>query len=623
MPGLIEGASEGRGLGHEFLRHVERCAALVHVIDCATLEPGRDPLTDLDVIEAELRGVRRARGPAASGRAEQDRRARRRGSSPRWCTADLEARGCEVFAVSAATHEGLRELTFAMAELVAGSRTAKPDVARRPGSCCGPPATTDDEFTIRQVDGAWRVRGEKPERWVRQTDFANDEAVGYLADRLNRLGVEERLLELGRQVGDDVVIGDDDNAVVFDFDPQVQAGAENLASARRGPGPAGSTAPTSQPMSVAGRSAPSSATGARESRRSAARDDRVVVKVGSSSLTTADGGIDDERLDALVDALAERTRPGTRDRAGLLGRDRRRARAAGPAHAVRVTSPRQQAAASVGQGLLMHRYTEAFARHGIRVGQVLLTVDDVTRRGHYRNAYRTFAKLLELGVVPVVNENDTVATTEIRFGDNDRLAALVAHLVHADALVLLSDVDGLYDRDPRDRGRDDPRGVRGDDEMRERGRPPRRRRSAPAAWRPSWTPPGSRPARASRSSSAAAEQVGAVLAGERVGTWFAPTGKRRSTRLLWLGHATEAAGLARARRRGRARGDDRAGVAVAGRRRRRSTGTFVAGDPVDLVDEAGSGHRPRLGQLRRGRGAGAARPHHEGARGRAGRGVRA
>ena len=99
----------------------------------------------------------------------------------------------------------------------------------------------------------------------------------------------------------------------------------------------------------------------------------------------------------------------------------------------------------------MHRYNEAFARHGIVVGQVLLTVDDVTRRSHYRNAYRTFARLLELGVLPVVNENDTVATTEIRFGDNDRLAALVAHLVHADLLLLLSDVDGLYDGDPRER----------------------------------------------------------------------------------------------------------------------------------------------------------------------------
>ena len=110
----------------------------------------------------------------------------------------------------------------------------------------------------------------------------------------------------------------------------------------------------------------------------------------------------------------------------------------------------QQAAASVGQGLLVHRYTEELARHGVIAGQVLLTVDDVTRRSTYRNAYQTFAKLLELGVLPIVNENDTVATSEIRFGDNDRLAALVAHLVHADLLVLLSDVDGLYDANPSD-----------------------------------------------------------------------------------------------------------------------------------------------------------------------------
>src|SRR5205085_5312429 len=112
--------------------------------------------------------------------------------------------------------------------------------------------------------------------------------------------------------------------------------------------------------------------------------------------------------------------------------------------------PAQQAAASVGQGLLVHRYTEELARHGVIAGQVLLTVDDVTRRSHYRNAYQTLARLLELGVVPIVNENDTVATSEIRFGDNDRLAGLVAHLVHADRLVLLSDVDGLYDRHPDD-----------------------------------------------------------------------------------------------------------------------------------------------------------------------------
>lgn len=178
---------------------------------------------------------------------------------------------------------------------------------------------------------------------------------------------------------------------------------------------------------------------------------RVVVKVGSSSLTTAAGGIDPARVQELVQVLADVRGRGVEVvlvssgaiAAGLAPlRMKRRPRAL----------PAQQAAAAVGQGLLVHHYTEELARHGLTAGQVLLTVDDVTRRSHYRNAYQTFAKLLELGVLPIVNENDTVATTEIRFGDNDRLAALVAHLVHSDLLVLLSDVDGLYDGNPADPG---------------------------------------------------------------------------------------------------------------------------------------------------------------------------
>jgi GTP-binding protein len=232
VPGLIEGASEGRGLGHDFLRHVERCAALVHVIDCATVEPGRDPVTDLDVIEAEL---------AAYGGLEDRPRlvALNKIDVPdakqiaEFVTPDLEERGFDVFAVSAASHAGLRELSFAMAEIVARRRAAEavPEPTRiilRPQGQAG----VGDEFTITLEDGAYRVRGTKVTRWVRQTDFANDEAVGYLADRLNRLGVEERLLELGAEPGDDIVIGDDVDAVVFDFDPQIDAGAENLG--RRG-----------------------------------------------------------------------------------------------------------------------------------------------------------------------------------------------------------------------------------------------------------------------------------------------------------------------------------------------------------------------------------------------------
>ncbi|MDP3890568.1 glutamate 5-kinase, partial [Nocardioides sp.] len=161
---------------------------------------------------------------------------------------------------------------------------------------------------------------------------------------------------------------------------------------------------------------------------------RIVVKIGSSSLTTPQGGIDPERLRGLVDVLAERRRSGAEIVLVSSG-----AIAAGLSPLGLARRPRglaaQQAAASVGQGLLVHRYTDELARHGVIAGQVLLTLDDVTRRAHYRNAYQTFAKLLELGVLPIVNENDTVATTEIRFGDNDRLAALVAHLVHADLLV--------------------------------------------------------------------------------------------------------------------------------------------------------------------------------------------
>ena len=251
VPGLIEGASEGRGLGHDFLRHVERCAALVHVIDCATVEPGRDPLTDLDVIENEL--ARYAEGLAADA-AGADLLERPRlvalnktdvpdaAQIAEFVRADLEERGFDVFDVSAASRAGLRELSFAMAEIVAARRAAAPDqevtrIVLRPPA----PAGVGDEFTIDGRSGPsgerqWIVRGDKPTRWVRQTDFSNDEAVGFLADRLNRLGVEARLLTLGAEPGEDVVIGgsrsDLSDAVIFDFDPSVDAGAEVLG--RRG-----------------------------------------------------------------------------------------------------------------------------------------------------------------------------------------------------------------------------------------------------------------------------------------------------------------------------------------------------------------------------------------------------
>ena len=239
VPGLIEGASEGRGLGHDFLRHVERCAAIVHVIDTATIEPGRNPLDDLDVIETELaryggledrpRLVALNKVDVPDGRDIADITAE-----------DIRARGLRVIPVSAASGIGLKELTFAMAEVVAASRTEKPAV--EPQRIVLRPVGADGsgEFTVTESSEVpaepghrgWRVRGTKPERWVRQTDFSNDEAVGFLADRLDRLGVEKRLLELGAVEGDAVLIGRDDNSVVFDFKPGIQAGAEMLG--RRG-----------------------------------------------------------------------------------------------------------------------------------------------------------------------------------------------------------------------------------------------------------------------------------------------------------------------------------------------------------------------------------------------------
>jgi GTPase len=230
VPGLIEGASEGRGLGHDFLRHVERCAALVHVIDCATLEPGRDPLTDLEVIERELEeyggladrprlvALNKVDVPEARDLAEMVR-------------PEFEVRGLTTVAVSAATHEGLRELAFEMASLVARRRAETP-VPKPTRIVIRPPVQAGPDFTVTRERDGWRVRGDKPERWVRQTDFGNDEAVGYLADRLARVGVEKELLEQGAQPGDTVLIGPAEDAVVFDFDPQVDAGEEILRGPR-------------------------------------------------------------------------------------------------------------------------------------------------------------------------------------------------------------------------------------------------------------------------------------------------------------------------------------------------------------------------------------------------------
>jgi GTPase len=230
VPGLIEGASEGRGLGFDFLRHIERCAAIVHVIDCATYLPGRDPLTDLDVIEAELKahgGLEdRPRLVALNKIDIPDAR-----EVAELASGDLHDRGLQVFPISTRSGEGLRELIYAMAQLVKARRKSEPPPP--PARIVVRPKPVGDraEFSVEREGELWRVRGNKPERWVQQTDFSNTEAVGYLADRLNRIGIEDRLLELGARPGDGVAIGGAD-AVIFDFAPQIEIGAEILS--RRG-----------------------------------------------------------------------------------------------------------------------------------------------------------------------------------------------------------------------------------------------------------------------------------------------------------------------------------------------------------------------------------------------------
>ncbi|MEO6412815.1 MAG: glutamate 5-kinase [Pedococcus sp.] len=325
---------------------------------------------------------------------------------------------------------------------------------------------------------------------------------------------------------------------------------------------------------------------AADRRGDVARARRLVVKVGSSSLTDVGGGaLDEDRLIALVDVLAKRRLTGQQVVLVSSG-----AIAAGIAPLGLTKRPwdlaTQQAAASVGQGALVAAYQRAFGAHGLTVGQVLLTADDVTRRSHYTNARRTLDRLLELGIVPIVNENDTVATHEIRFGDNDRLASLVAHLVNADGLVLLTDVDALYDGPPSRPGTKRVPTVIGGAGL----------DAIAIGGTGSSVGSGGMVTKVEAASIAnaagittvltSATQVEQVLAGEDVGTVFVPTGSRRTSRKLWLAHATTPMG--------RLLLDPGAVRAVTERRTSLLPagitgveGTFSDGDPVDLCAPEG------------------------------------
>lgn len=314
---------------------------------------------------------------------------------------------------------------------------------------------------------------------------------------------------------------------------------------------------------------------------------RVVLKVGSSSLTgSAGSGLDLSAVDQLVDAVAILKKRGVEVLVVSSG-----AIAAGLSPLGLTARPKdlatQQAAASVGQGLLIYRYTESFARHGITASQVLITSDDVIRRSHYRNAQRTFDRLLALGVVPVINENDTVGTQEIRFGDNDRLAALVSHLVHADLLILLSDIDALYDAPPTSANAKQITDVRDFtllDEAQIGGAGNAGVGSGGMVTK----------VEAARIATGAGipvvltslANVSSAVSGAEIGTLFHANGVRTSSRALWLAHASLPKGKLHLDAGATAAIRDR-GTSLLPAGVTKVEGDFSAGDPVDLLSPDG------------------------------------
>lgn len=318
-----------------------------------------------------------------------------------------------------------------------------------------------------------------------------------------------------------------------------------------------------------------------QSRETITRAKRIVVKIGSSSLTDPSGRIDEEAIKNLVAALAKQVSLGKEVVLVSSG-----AIAAGIGPLGLQSRPKDlavaQAAASVGQGLLVATYAKHFTAHGLTVGQVLLTAEDTVRPGHYKNAHRALESLLNMGVVPIVNENDTVATQEIKFGDNDRLAALISHLVSAEALILLTDVDGLYTGPPTKAGSKKIKEVHSLQDLAD----------IEISGSGSKVGTGGMVTKVEAvlmaSSSGIpvvltqAQNVAAALAGEEVGTWFAAVGKRQSRRRLWVGYAAKV--------RGRIEVDQGAAQALlSGKASLLAAGitgvegNFEGGDPIEVI----------------------------------------
>lgn len=316
-----------------------------------------------------------------------------------------------------------------------------------------------------------------------------------------------------------------------------------------------------------------------------ARCGRLVIKVGSSSLTRPDGHLDLLRIAMLMDVIADARGRGQEVTLVSSGAIAAGLLPLGLSHRP-YDLPTQQAAAAVGQGQLLELYTAMLRRFGISTAQVLLTTPDLEYQARYHNARQAINRLLELGIVPIVNENDTVATQELRFGDNDRLAALTAHLIHTDALLLLSDVPGLYTAHPDAPGARRISMVGSDDDL--AGIDISRRGSAVGTGGMVTKLEAARIATTAGIAVALTnlESVSDLLAGKDVGTFFTPRGKRRPARLMWLAHISEPSGALVL--------DDGAVGAVTQRHASllpagivELRGSFDVGDPVDLVDTTG------------------------------------